>query len=666
MKYFWMVKLVNKQTFLFVFFVLLIRCGYSQNPLEEPISIKVQDEKLSNVLKNIALQSNISFSYNPANIEDKTIAFQSNKQPLRIVLNQILPQNISYKVKGKYLILEKKTIREIKKPKYFTLAGYVVDSRSGRRIEGVSIYEKTTFVSSVSNQFGYYEMRLPTQPTYFTIYIQKDGYQKEEMTISTQKLGLVNIALTLNLEEKPLKNNISNIDFLPIPDTLNIQPIPDSLNKPSYSLRHRLFRTKSTIFVKTSQFFTSTIQEIHLRNLDTTLSKEFQVSFLPTISTNRFLGGNTVTKYSFNVLIGYNEGVKRFELGGIMNLNAQDVGYVQIGGVGNVVGGGVYGVQIGGIFNRVGKDVNGIQIGGLFNIVSNDLKGFQTASIYSWTRKNAFGGQVSGLLNRTRNLDGVQVTAGLNIIANNINGAQVSGFGNIVSQNMKGVQVSSTFNWVNKNITGVQVSGFLNYAKKIKEGIQFSGFLNITKKAEKAVQLGIVNIATDSTKDFIPIGLLSFVKNGYKRLEISIDEQSNYTTSFKSGVSGFYNVLMMGTNALSKSENIIGGYGIGTSISATKRLNVDFQTVGSQIINLNKEVFFQNLQIRLSANAEYHFFKHWSVFGGTSLNIWLSQDKNNFLEFYPKLPTTLLKENAQNDVYKANWIGFQGGIRFGW
>ncbi|MCU0438944.1 MAG: carboxypeptidase-like regulatory domain-containing protein [Raineya sp.] len=662
-----MVQLANKQFFLFIFFVLLINHGYSQNLLENPISIKVQDEKLSNVLKMIAVQSNVSFSYNPANIEDKSIAFQSNKQPLRIVLNQILPQNISYKVKGKYLILEKTSSQKNKKPKYFVLAGYIVDSRSGKRVEGVSIYEKTTFVSSISNQFGYYEMRLPTHPEIFTIHIQKTGYQKEEIKINTQKkAGLVNIALTLNLVEKPLKNNTSDFTFLPIPDTLNIQTIPDSLNKTTPSLRYRLFKTKSTVLVKTSQFFTSTIQEIHLRNLDTTLSKKFQVSLLPAVSTNLFLGGNTVTKYSFNILVGYNEGVKRFELGGIMNLNAKDVGYAQIGGVGNIVGGNVYGIQIGGAFNRVGQDVKGIQIGGLFNFISNNLQGFQTSSATNWTRKNAFGGQIGGLLNRTRNLDGVQVSGAINIAAGNVNGVQVGGFGNITSQNIKGVQVSSTFNWVSKNITGVQVSSFLNYAKEIKEGIQVSGFLNITKKAERAVQLGIINIATDSTKNFVPIGLLSLVKNGYKRLEAGIDEMSNYTLSFKSGVPQFYNILILGANSRSNYKNILGGYGIGSSVSVTKRLNSDFQISASQIVNPEKEIWLQNVQIKLSANAEYHFFKHWSVFGGASLNIWISENQNDFLEFYPKRPTTLIKENIQNDVYKATWIGFQGGLRLGW
>jgi len=661
------VKLVSKQiTFFLLLFFLILKSGYAQNPLENPISIKVQDEKLSSVLKTIALQSNVSFSYNPANIEDKSIAFQSNKQPLRIVLNQILPQNISYKVKGKYLILEKISQKEIKKPKYFILAGYVIDSRSGRRIEGASIYEKTTFVSTVSNQFGYYEMKLPPQTAYFTVYIQKNGYQKEEVKISTQKTGFINIALTLNLEEKPLKSNITEFTFLPIPDTLHIQRIPDSLSKTTPSLRYRLFKTKSTVLVKTSQFFTSTIQEIHLKNLDTTLSKEFQLSFLPAISTNRFLGGNTVTKYSFNVLVGYNEGVKRFELGGIMNLNAQDVGYAQIGGVGNIVGRGVYGVQIGGVFNKVGQDVRGIQIGGLFNIISNDLKGFQTASASNWTRKNSFGGQISGVLNRTYNLDGVQVAGGLNIAKGYINGVQVSGMGNIVAQNIKGVQVASTFNWANKSITGVQVSSFLNYSKKIQEGIQVSGFLNITKKAHNAVQLGIINIATDSTKKFIPIGILSFVKNGYKRLETGFDELSQHTLSFKTGISQFYNILTIGTNSLSNSGNILGGYGIGTKVSIKRRLNIDFQVLASQVVNPKKEIWLQNVQIKSSANAEYQLFRHWFVFGGLSANTWFSENRNDFFEFYQKLPTTLLRENTQNNVYKATWVGFQGGLRFGW
>jgi len=661
------VKNVNNLQNLLVFISLFLffESGFSQDILEKPISLKVQDEKLSSVLKNIALQSNISFSYNPANIEDKTIDFQSKQQPLRIVLNQILPSNISYKVKGKYLILEKVVIQEYKAPKHFMVGGYIVDSRSGRRIEGVSIYEKATFASTASNQFGYYEMQLPTEQERFTLYIEKTGYQKEEIQLSRNKTGLVNVAITLNLVEKPLKKELIDFTFLPEIDSLDIQPLPDSLYKTTPSLRYRISQTKYNITIKTARFFTSTIQEIHFRNLDTTLSKKFQVSFLPTISTNRFLGGNTVTRYSFNVLVGYNQGVRMFEIGGMMNINAQDVGYAQVGGIGNIVGGNVYGVQIGGVFNRVHNSVRGIQVGGLINIVSNDFKGFQVTSTSNWNKKKTLGIQVSGFLNHTKNMEGIQVAGTFNNVSQNMYGIQASGLGNFVGGNTEGIQVASLFNWSKKNIKGIQVSGFLNRAKKI-EGIQASGFINYTQKAHYALQLGVINIATDSTHQLLPIGMLSIVKNGYKRLEVSTDELQNYYLSFKTGVPLFYNIISLGTHAYNGNQNLITGYGLGTSFPMGKKFLLDINASISQIANPEKEAWLQNGLVKISLGAEYKIWKHWSVFGVSSFNQWFSETQQNFYEFYKKIPSTKISENTQNGLYTANWIGFQGGVRFVW
>jgi len=82
----------------------------------------------------------------------------------------------------------------------------------------------------------------------------------------------------------------------------------------------------------------------------------------------------------------------------------------------------------------------------------------------------------------------------------------------------------------------LQLAGIVNVAGGDYEGAQISGILNYAKTV-KGCQLGFINYA-DSISG-VPIGFLSFVKNGYKALEISTSESFYATALFKTGVNKF-------------------------------------------------------------------------------------------------------------------------------
>lgn len=120
----------------------------------------------------------------------------------------------------------------------------------------------------------------------------------------------------------------------------------------------------------------------NFRNIRDTLFSEFNVSFIPCVSTNHLLDINTVNKYSFNILGGVSKGVDLFELGGLFNYDLGNMRYVQIGGLANYVEGKVEGTQVGGLFNVNRHATNGVQLGGLFNLNLGSLNGVQMVAIW--------------------------------------------------------------------------------------------------------------------------------------------------------------------------------------------------------------------------------------------------------------------------------------------
>ena len=81
--------------YIFYFIVFLMPfCSLSQTPLlERPITLRLNNEKISVVLDNISKQGNFSFSYNSAifDVNNRGDITVQNK-PVREVLNLILKE----------------------------------------------------------------------------------------------------------------------------------------------------------------------------------------------------------------------------------------------------------------------------------------------------------------------------------------------------------------------------------------------------------------------------------------------------------------------------------------------------------------------------------------------------------------------------------------------
>src|SRR5690606_16339199 len=139
-------------------------------------------------------------------------------------------------------------------------------------------------------------------------------------------------------------------------------------------------------------------------------------------------------------------------------------------------------------------------------------------------------------------------------------GAQIAGLVNYVNQSVSGFQLAGLLNY-GRNVDAVQFSGLINSCRDTLNGAQISGFINYAKIA-KGVKIGIINIADSSTA--VPIGLLTFVKNGYRALEVYTTETSLANLAFTTGVNKFYNIFSAGYSSHSGGERWMFGYGVGS------------------------------------------------------------------------------------------------------
>jgi len=95
--------------FIICFLLLITHSSLGQIPiLERNISVRFNNDRITEVLDVIADEGGFNFSYNSNLIDgDRRIDLAVTNRPVRDVLKQIFGTSISYKVRGQYIILKK-------------------------------------------------------------------------------------------------------------------------------------------------------------------------------------------------------------------------------------------------------------------------------------------------------------------------------------------------------------------------------------------------------------------------------------------------------------------------------------------------------------------------------------------------------------------------------
>jgi hypothetical protein len=389
-------------SFLFFLLPLLLNAQKTTVPgLEKRVNINATNQSIESILTDIGHQAGISFSYNAESVNaSASVSLQVNDLSVRSVLNQIFKGTIGYRERGKFLILQPVDLQ--KKNNKAIVEGYLFDSK-GVSMTNASVYNLENRNAVLTDDYGYFKIEIDSKDSLEKLHIKKRGYDDRFLMPESGKAIFVQMELP---------------------------------NKTGNSLREEMLLPFNPLGIVNRKL------QITSENVDETIRRVMQLSFLPNLGTNNLLSGCTSNIISLNIIGGYVESVKALELGCLVNMVRKNAIGFQASCVSNFVGGNSYGFQATGILNITGRNFKGVQASGMVNTTGNN-----------------FGGvQATGFVNK----------------AKNVNGVQVSGFVNIAD-----------------SVNGVQIAGIVNKTKFIR-GVQF-GVVNIADSCA-GVPIGLVNI----------------------------------------------------------------------------------------------------------------------------------------------------------------------------
>jgi hypothetical protein len=631
-------------TLLSVFYPFFLRGQTNRPPLERVITVKAQNMPTESVLEQIADQGDVEFSYSPQVVDpQKKVNVNVENKTIREALDVIFQGNIKVKSRSNYLILTKKP--ETNTSKKITLTGYISDAHNQKKIPQTSIYEVSSLSSALSNQYGYYEIKLTTTQNTLVLTFQKENYQPQTLTVNAKENTLLNVSLV------PLPQKTKITPIKPI-DSLRVSH-PDSLSR---------IDTNSLVL-----FLIPASQRAHSRNLKENFFRKVQASFLPFVGSNHRLSGNVVNDFSFNALVGYSAGTRKFELGGIANVNRGSMQGWQIAGMVNLVGETVDGIQIGGISNVVADSVRGVQVGGIANANKNSMTGVQVGGIINVNGGDFTGTQVGGIVNvGVKSVYGVQVGGIANLVQDSIRGIQIGGIANINGHKTEGLQIGGITNINVGSMKGAQVAGIANFTLGELKGTQVSGIFNFSRKSKSGWQVGLVNY-TDSAANVKQIGLINFVrKGGYKNLEIGVNENIFYTLNIRSGMLKFYTQFTFGMRQTDGRPFWYYGYGFGTGSDFGKGWGWNNElTYNTLLRTLKDKPTGNNFFLRFQTHFSKKLAPRWALTAGLASNLFSRTLAHPDYPVAEDLVNNSVWERfSEQRHWQITWA-WQAGIRFG-
>ncbi|TSA29007.1 MAG: hypothetical protein D4R67_02705 [Bacteroidetes bacterium] len=299
-----------------------------------------------------------------------------------------------------------------------------------------------------------------------------------------------------------------------------------------------------------------------------------------------------------------------------------------------------------------------------------------TNGLNSWEYTNSFS--INLLAGYAGGVSGVEFTGLTSILRTDFRGAQFAGLGHVVLGQTRGAQFAGLFNIGIKPVHAWQFAGFINVAAGETKGLQCAGFSNIITDSLSGVQIsGLFNFAkklkgvqiapfnyVDSLEKGIPIGVLSFVRNGYIGVEFAATETMYGVFSFKTGIRKFYNILSVG--AAYRSNMVIWGwgYGLGGMIPLAEKWDL---TIEGLCYQMNEGEWFTNrlnLLNKLQVAASWQLSKSVALFGGLSWNVTVSDITDEYGDpVTPHIAPWSVYDKTHGHINIKMYPGITAGIR---
>ncbi len=600
---------LRKRLGITIAFIICLACSAAaQSPLNKQVSFEVRNEKLEDVLGVLSNKGNFYFSYSSNIIrKDSVVSLKVVNKTIKQVLDVLL-KGYEYKENGNYIIIKKSPARvtvvatQVVADKQYTITGYIINEETGEKVSDASIYEKHQLASALSDDGGFFKLKLKSKYRTAEITISKELYEDTTVSLASKQSQQLTIAITPI--EMPV--TISPEDYS-LPDSVIVKVKTDSVVTEYTFVKQDSVKVEKTVLGK---FFLTSKQKVQSLNLKKVIAERpFQVSLTPGLSSHGNLSPQIVNNFSLNIFGGYTGGTEGVEVGGLFNINKKDARYVQVAGVFNIVGGSVAGVQVAGIHNLVLQDQSGVQVAGISNIVRSDASGVQVCGIY-------------------------------NHATNSVKGVQVAGIGNFTNYT-KGVQTAGIVNITHEDLKGMQIAGVFNYAKSLK-----------------GMQIGLINFA--DTSDGYSIGLINFVRRGYHKIGISTNELMQLNVAFKSGNRKLYSILLGGMSTNPNEKLYSFGYGMGTEIGIGRMFSINPELTTQYLYKGAWDEY--NSLNKLTLNANFKIGKYFSIYAGPMLNIYYGNQNAASGEYKSVTPPSGYHQFDFKNDHLTGWIGWNAGI----
>jgi len=584
-----------------IFFLLFQSlCGFAQGSfLSRRITLDIPKCSLDVALREIGKAGRFRFSYDADLIPVKRqVILKANNTQVSALLNEILGKEIRPREIGNHVILiRNRSVSHEKKPfPEIVVTGTIMDAYNRDPLKDATIFEVENKKSAISDGNGKYKLVIPTGKKIRSLNFCKSGYADTVIFINQANEFQINVML------RPLLELI-----------------------PRLNARYGLTLVTNIDSLKIVEWIVPRVTSINAQNLEVRTSRTMQASIIPYIGTNWKVTGSITNQVSVNLLAGYTGGLKGFELGGLLNLTRKEMNGLQISGMGNIVGGKAKGLQIGGLFNFDLGNFEGVQIAGILNYAPDTIRGSQISLM-------------------------------TNIATGHCTSAQISLLLNLALKDVRKVQACGLVNY-GHNVDGVQFAGLLNIARNHNDGLQIAGFVNYATIVN-GVQIGLVNIS-NTVERGVPIGIFSYVQQGYHLFEVSGNEIFYANVAFKSGTKNFYNFINAG---IGSDYKLIISYGLGTIFTLKKKLSMNVDASAGFVYHPTGTTY-QGLLVKFNPAFEYRFAKHFAIFLGPVYNFYL---------FSKGKPSATPRGLSTYDFYFRStqnasmqmWIGGILGVRF--
>ena len=210
-------------------------CIYAQSILNKNISIQVSRQRLDNVLEILSNKGDFYFSYNSNIVKgDSLVTLTVYNKTVKQVLDLLFSDEYEFKESGNYIIIRRTPVKVAlvtsstpSDDKIYIVSGFVVDNETGEKVTNASVYEKKLLVSALTDDNGYFKIKLKSRNSKVALTVSKEWYQDTTIRIEPKYHQQLTITVM------PLEQNRSIVTVSPedlyAPDSLKLRLVNDSI-----------------------------------------------------------------------------------------------------------------------------------------------------------------------------------------------------------------------------------------------------------------------------------------------------------------------------------------------------------------------------------------------------------------------------------------------------